>query len=128
LTVGILGLTYKAGTSTLRRSMALEIIRDLVAKGAHVKAFDPLANLSEVEDLPTFEVCANPYATARDADALVLVTEWAGFREMDLRRLQRVMKRPIFIDTRNLFDPTSMREVGFIYSGIGRGVGPETRA
>ncbi len=126
LVVGVLGLTYKAGTSTLRRSISLEIIRDLIAKGAHVKAFDPLANLAEVEDLPPFERCSDPYMAAQDSDAIVLVTEWANFRELDLSRLRRAMKRPVFVDTRNLFDPDSMAEAGFIYSGIGRGMTPHS--
>jgi len=121
LQVGILGLTYKPGTSTLRRSIALDIIRDLVAQGTSVKAFDPLARLDEVADLPPFEPCPDPYAVAQGSDALVLVTEWAGIRELDLPRLRAAMRRPVFIDTRNLFDPAEMQRAGFIYSGIGRG-------
>lgn len=122
LHVGILGLTYKPGTSTLRRSIALDIIRDLVAHGASVKAFDPLARLDEVVDLPPFEPCPDPYAAAQGSDALVLVTEWAGIRDLDLPRLRAVMRRPVFIDTRNVFDPAEMIQLGFIYSGMGRGI------
>ncbi len=121
LQVGILGLTYKPGTSTLRRSIALDIIRDLVAQGASVKAFDPLARLDEVADLPPFESCPDPYTAAQGTDALVLVTEWSGIRDLELSRLRAAMHRPVFIDTRNLFDPAKMQEAGFIYSGIGRG-------
>jgi len=122
LQVGILGLTYKPGTSTLRRSIALDIIRDLVDRGASVKAFDPLARLDEVADLLSFESCPNPYIAAQGSDALVLVTEWAGIYDLDLPRLRAVMRRPIFVDTRNVFDPTEMIRIGFIYSGIGRGI------
>jgi len=121
LQVGILGLTYKPGTSTLRRAIALDIIRDLVSQGASVKAFDPLARLDEVADLPPFQPCPDPYAAAQGSDALVLVTEWAGIRDLDLPRLRAAMRRPVFIDTRNLFDPAQMQKVGFIYLGIGRG-------
>jgi len=122
LRVGILGLTYKPGTSTLRRSIALDIIRDLVAQGASVKAFDALARLDEVADLPRFEPCPDPYTAAQGSDALVLVTEWSGIRDLDLPRLRAGMRRPVFIDTRNVFDPAEMIQLGFIYSGIGRGV------
>ena len=122
LQVGILGLTYKPGTSTLRRSIALEIIQDLVDHGALVKAFDSLARLDEVDGLPSFEVCADPYEAASETDAVVLVTEWPDLRSLDLLRLRRAMRRPVFIDTRNFFDPGEMMEAGFVYSGVGRGV------
>jgi len=120
--VGILGLTYKPGTSTLRRSIALDIISDLIVQGASVKAFDPLARLDEVADLPPFEPCPDPYAAAKGSDALVLVTEWAGIHDLDLPRLRAAMRQPVFIDTRNVFDPAEMIRLGFIYSGIGRGI------
>lgn len=123
LRVGVFGLTYKPGTSTLRRSAAVEIIRRLVAGGASVAAFDPLARLDEALDLPPFELCPDPYAAARAADALVVVTEWAGIREVSLRRLRAVMARPVLIDARNLFDPGAMEKLGFTYLGIGRGGG-----
>lgn len=125
LQVGILGLTYKPGTSTLRRSIALDIIRDVVAQGASVKAFDPLARLDEVADLPPFEPCPDPYAAAQESDALVLVTKWAGIHGLDLPRLCTAMRRPVFIDTRNVFDPIEMIQLGFVYSGIGRGIALE---
>jgi len=121
--VGVFGLTYKPGTSTLRRSAAVEIIRRLVAAGASVAAFDPLARLDEALDLPPFDLCPDPYAAARAADALVLVTEWAGIRELSLRRLRAAMRHPVIVDTRNLFDPHAMEKLGFTYFGIGRGGG-----
>lgn len=121
LRVGILGLTYKPGTSTLRRAISLDIIRDLNVHGASVKAYDPLARLEGSSDLPSFESCFDPYAAAQGSDALVLITEWAGIRNLDLPRLRAAMRRAVFIDTRNLFDPAEMQRVGFIYSGIGRG-------
>lgn len=122
LQVGILGLTYKPGTSTLRRSIALDIIRDLVAQGASIKAFDPLARLDDVADLPPFEPCLDPYAVAQGSDALVLVTEWSGIHDLDLARLRAAMRRPVFIDTRNIFNPAAMMQARFAYSGIGRGI------
>ena len=125
LQVGILGLTYKPGTSTLRRSIALEIVRDLSDQGVSVRAFDPLARLDEVSDLPSFESAPDPYSAAQGSDALVLVTEWTDICDLDLTRLRAVMSRPVFIDTRNLFDPVEMKEAGFLYSGIGRGSGSQ---
>jgi UDPglucose 6-dehydrogenase len=114
------GLTYKPGTSTLRRSVALEIIADLVSQGATVKAFDPLANLGELTDVPRFTVCGDPYAAADGSDALVLLTEWTGLRGLDLGRVQASMRRPVFVDTGNVFDPVEMGRSGFVYFGVGR--------
>ncbi len=123
LQVGVLGLTYKPGTSTLRRSGALEIIRDLTAQGAAVRAFDPLARLDEGLELPPFQACPDAYAVAEGSDALVLVTEWAGARTLDLHRLRAAVRRPVFLDTRNIFASEAMREAGFLYLGVGRGTG-----
>ena len=118
--VGILGLTYKAGTSTLRRAISLDIVRDLVQKGVKIKAFDPLASLSEVDNLPPMQMCAGPYAVSQGSNALVLVTEWAGIEDVDLKRLRENMSGEVFLDTRNLLDPERMSTAGFHYLGIGR--------
>jgi len=122
LRVGIWGLTYKSGTSTLRRSIALDIIASLVGQGVVVRAYDPLAHLNEVLDLPPFVFCHDPYEAVQDCDALVLVTEWAEIEDVDLNRVCKAMSQPVFIDTKNLFDPFKMRKTGFSYSGIGRGL------
>jgi UDPglucose 6-dehydrogenase len=118
--IGILGLTYKPGTSTLRRAISLDIVRDLIRRGAKVKAFDPLANLAEVPDLPPMQLCADPYQVAQDCSALVLITEWPDISSLDLPRLRRNMGGNVFLDTRNLLDPARMAEAGFRYFGIGR--------
>jgi UDPglucose 6-dehydrogenase len=120
LTVGVLGLTYKAGTSTMRRSAALPIIRTLVAAGARVRAFDPLAVMDDVVDAPPFERAATPEAAAAAADALVLVTEWDGIDALDLAALGRTMRRRVLVDTRNHFDPERAAAAGFTYLGVGR--------
>lgn len=120
--VGILGLTYKPGTSTLRRAISLEIIRDLVREGASVKACDPLANLTAVNDLPPMQMAADPYEAAQESDALILVTEWAGIESLDLPRLRGNMKGDVFFDTRNFFDPGRMQGAGFRYLGVGRSI------
>ena len=121
LTIGILGLTYKPGTSTLRRSAALEIIKQLVDRGAKVRAYDPKADMNEVHEHIEFEFCTDVSTVARDSDALVLITEWPEFKELDYVRLKHIMKKPVFIDTKNLLDSQQMSAKGFSYFGIGRG-------
>jgi len=118
--IGVLGLTYKPGTNTLRRSIAEEIISGLVDEGAEVRAYDPLADLGNGNSPSNFICSPDPYALADGCDALVLVTGWDGILELDWPRLRSAMRQPVFIDTRNLFDPEKMSQLGFAYSGIGR--------
>jgi len=121
LTIGVLGLTYKAGTSTLRRSAALEVIRDLINEGAIVKAHDPKADLEEIKLHHEFEFCPDLYAVAKGADALVIVTEWPEFKSLDFDLIKSVMKKPLLIDTKNMLDREQIMEKGFLYLGVGRG-------
>jgi len=121
LTIGVLGLTYKAGTSTLRRSSALEIIRELADKGARVKAYDPHADLGEIKSHHEFEFCADAYEAARDNDAMVIVTEWPEFKELDFPLIKSLMRKPIIFDTKNMLASERMNELGFLYLSIGRG-------
>ncbi|MDP2954532.1 MAG: nucleotide sugar dehydrogenase, partial [Chloroflexota bacterium] len=100
-TIGVLGLTYKAGTSTLRRSAAIEIIGELAAKGAQVKAHDPRADPVEVAQHQGFQFCPDPYQVAEAADALVVVTDWPEFKALDFGRIKARMRRPFLIDARN---------------------------
>lgn len=118
--VGVLGLTYKAGTSTVRRSVALELVRALGARGASVTAYDPFADLSEADALPPFTRVADPYAAAHGADALVIMTDWPEFRTLDLRTLRDAMRGTVLIDTRNTLDATAAAAAGFTYCGVGR--------
>ncbi len=121
LQIGILGLTYKAGTSTLRRSAAIEIIEDLVRGGAMVKAYDPKASPGEVRRHRGFEFCNNALAAARGSNALIVLTEWPEFKDIDYKTIKSVMKKPVIIDGKNLLDGDSLIKLGFTYSGIGRG-------
>jgi UDPglucose 6-dehydrogenase len=121
LKIGVLGLTYKAGTSTLRRSAAIEIIKDLTADGASVEAYDPKAAPEEVRRYRGFEFCNDPYTVARDSDALLVLTEWPEFKELDFIKIKSIMKKPVIIDGKNLLDADNLIGQGFIYSGIGRG-------
>lgn len=121
LTIGVLGLTYKPGTSTLRRSAALEIIQELIRQGAVVKAHDPKVFPEEVQQHPEFQFCPDPYQVAHGSDALVIITDWPQFRDLDFARLKAKMKKPVLIDAKNMLDGEKLAKMGFIYSGIGRG-------
>jgi UDPglucose 6-dehydrogenase len=127
-TIGLLGLAFKPDTDDLREAASVELAHLLLAEGALVRGYDPVANAKAREVLPEIELAADPYALAQDADALVLVTEWKEFRDMDRRRLRGLMRRPIFIDGRNLYKPEEMVELGFDYASIGRPVPNGTRA
>ena len=121
LTVCVFGLTYKAGTSTLRRSSSIEIINDLVAGGARIKAYDPKADLSEIQGKLEFEFCSDPMIAAKESDALIFVTDWPEFRELNFPRLKSLMKKPVIIDAQNMLDAESLINMGFVYLGVGRG-------
>jgi UDPglucose 6-dehydrogenase len=124
-TIGVLGLTYKPGTSTLRRSAAVEIIRDIVRRGGNVRAYDPKADPEETSLLKhEFTVCNDPYATAEGADGIVLITPWPEFGNLDLLRLRAPMRDRAFLDTANMLDPILVTRAGFLYQGIGRGFVP----
>jgi UDPglucose 6-dehydrogenase len=121
LTVGVFGLTYKAGTSTLRRSASLEIIKDLVSRGVKIKAYDPKADLREIQGQIKFEFCSDPFEAAKDTDAIILVTDWPEFKELEFSRLKTLMKKPVVIDAQNMLDSENLVQKGFIYLGVGRG-------
>ena len=122
LKIGVLGLTYKPDTSTLRRSASIEIIRELVGLNASVRACDPKADREELKEHSEFQLCEDAYAVAEDCDALVLCTAWPEFKDLDFSRLRVAMKRPLFFDTQNLLSPALLKEMGFTYLGIGRGI------
>jgi UDPglucose 6-dehydrogenase len=118
------GLAFKPNTDDIRESPALSVLKRLTNAGAHVSAFDPEAtenarralrhneNVSFAEDL---------YETVRDADAIILATEWGAFRNPNFSRIKEEMKTPILFDGRNQYDPETLEALGFQYAGIGRG-------
>ena len=118
--VGLLGLAFKPNTDDMREAPSLEIARLLLAGGAAVRACDPAAVEKASAILPQVDYRLDPYAVAVGADALVVVTEWNEFRNLDLARIKRSMRRPVLVDGRNIYDPAAMRELGFTYRGIGR--------
>jgi UDPglucose 6-dehydrogenase len=119
-TVGILGLSFKPNTDDIRESSSMVIIRDLLAVGAKVKAFDPAAMDEAKAILPEVEYGKDAYDVAKGSDALVLATEWNQFRRLDLQRIKTLLKMPVFIDLRNVYDPDQMKRLGFNYCGVGR--------
>ena len=124
-TIGVLGLAFKPEPDDLRDSPAIPIIEGLVDSGAKLRAYDPeaISNAREILDGVTF--CSDAYETATGCDAIVIVTEWNEFRALNLDRLGSLMNRQLIIDLRNLYDPTRMRERGFEYVSVGRGLDRE---
>jgi UDPglucose 6-dehydrogenase len=119
-TVGVWGLTFKAGTDDLRDSPAVEVVRRLMAEGAKVQAFDPTTVGKEVAELRgSIEICDDAYSACDGADALIVLAEWDEFRSADFRRVRDLMTGPLVIDGRNLLDPATMRALGFLHIGIG---------
>lgn len=118
--IGILGLAFKPNTDDMRFAPSITIIRALQKEGAAIKAYDPVAVERAKVIMPDIEYCKSPYDVAMDVDAIVLVTEWDEFEKLDLHKIKDVMRQPVFVDGRNLFDPQKMKELGFIYTGIGR--------
>jgi UDPglucose 6-dehydrogenase len=126
--IGLLGLAFKPDTDDLRDAPSLQIIERLLQMGARVKLYDPVA-MPRCRELyqasRAIQYCESPLQVATDADALVLVTEWNEFRLLNLPTLAKVMRRPLLIDGRNLFDPAAAQEAGFDYTGIGRCCRPQ---
>jgi len=119
-TIGVLGLTFKPETDDLRDSPALSILPPLAEKGARIQAHDP-AGMEEAKKLmPDLQYVDSPYEACQNADALVLLTEWNQYRALDLAKVKSLMKTPVFIDLRNVYDPAQMTELGFQYHSIGR--------
>jgi UDPglucose 6-dehydrogenase len=120
-TVGLLGLTFKPNTDDLREAPALDIARRLLAEGAAVRAYDPVAMPRALQLIPELQMAADVYDLARGCDAVVVCTEWNEFKNLDLQRLHDAMRQPIVIDGRNVYDPAEMTAHGFQYRGVGRG-------
>jgi len=125
--VAVLGLTYKPDTSTLRRSAALEVIGDLVRQGAKVNAHDPRADRDEVAAHSEFTFFDDPIAAVSGADALVLMTPWADYRELDFVAIKERMAKPYVLDTAGLWNAEKLSGLGFAYDEIGRGRRPRAQ-
>ena len=119
-TVGVLGLAFKPNTDDMRYAPSLDIIKGLLSEGAKVKVHDPAAIDAARGLLDGVEFCKDLYETAKGADALAIVTEWDEYKKLDLGKLKAVMRNPVLIDGRNVFDPDTVEKLGFVYKGIGR--------
>ena len=121
-TVGILGLAFKPNTDDMRYAASIVLAEGLSARGASIRAFDPVAMDNARELMPFIDYVEDAYAVAEGADALVIVTEWNEFRQLDFDRLKKLMRAPVVIDCRNVYDPKVLDRHGFTYVGVGRGV------
>jgi UDPglucose 6-dehydrogenase len=120
--VGILGLAFKPNTNSVAGSSSLRLAETLVSKGAHVRAYDPVAIPEARTRLNgTVRYCDSAYAAAEGSDALVVGTGWPEFRALDFDRIKHLLKNPVIVDTKNLLDSTRLRALGFEYVGVGRG-------
>jgi len=119
-TIGILGLAFKPDTDDMREAKSVEIIKSLQAEGAKIKAYDPVAMENTKKIIPDITYCESSYEVAEGADALVIVTEWREFKQLNLEKVRKVMNRPLIFDGRNIYDPEKKRRLGFEYYSIGR--------
>jgi len=118
--IGILGLSFKPNTDDMREAPSIDIIKALLKKGAKIKAFDPAAIENAKKIFPEITYCSDAYEVAKGSDAIVLITEWNQFRRLDLERIKKLLRKPIFIDLRNVYEPDEMKNLGFKYCGVGR--------
>jgi len=120
-TIGILGLAFKPNTDDMRYAPAIDVIESLQSEGATIKAFDPQAMNEAAHLVPRVKLCRDAYEVAHGADCLAILTEWNEFKELDFKRLKKLMRQPLIVDGRNIYDPRTMRKLGFRYLGVGRG-------
>ncbi len=120
-TIGLLGMAFKPNTDDMREAPSIDIAQMLIDGGATVRAYDPVAAENAHGILPDVTMVDDPYDMAKDSDALVVITEWNEFKQLDLDRIRTLMKTPILFDGRNVYDPAEVRSLGFSYRGVGRG-------
>src|SRR6266540_7029124 len=120
-TVGMLGLAFKENTDDMRDAPSVDISNALVAAGAKVRGYDPVARVTAAPLMPAVEIFDDVYKMAEGCDALIVVTQWNEFKQLDLEKIKELLKTPVIYDGRNIYDPNLMREMGFTYQAIGRG-------
>lgn len=119
-TLGVLGLSFKPNTDDMRYAPSLDIIAELQSHGAKVKAYDPHAMEKAKSLLTGVEFCKDAYALCKGVDCLLILTEWDEFKELDLAKVKKLLKQPIIVDGRNIYDPKKIRSLGFKYFSVGR--------
>lgn len=118
--VGVWGLSFKPDTDDMRESPSIDIIKALTGAGARVQAYDPIAMEASREILDGVAFCGDAYEAANGADAVLLVTAWNEFKQLDMERVRELMRNPVLLDGRNIYDPIELRGLGFTYAGVGR--------
>jgi len=119
-TIAVLGLSFKPDTDDIRNAPALELIGGLRSEGAKVQAYDPQAMEKAEKILKSITFCRDAYEACRNADCVILATDWAEFKSLNFKKIKRLVKRPLIIDGRNIYDPDALKKSGFTYVGIGR--------
>lgn len=119
-TIGILGLAFKPNTDDMRDAPSIAIINKFQQGKANIKAYDPAAIKNAVKIIKNVELANDPYSVAKDSDILIILTEWNEFRQLDLQKIKKLMKKPILLDGRNIYNPKILKELGFMYIGVGR--------
>ncbi|MCX5705761.1 MAG: UDP-glucose/GDP-mannose dehydrogenase family protein [Candidatus Omnitrophica bacterium] len=119
-TIGVLGLSFKPDTDDIRNAPAIELIRALQEEGAKIKVYDPQAMKKAKQVLKKVIFCKNSYEVCKGSDCLLVVTEWNEFKELDFAKIKKLLKRPLLIDGRNMYEPEKLINAGFTYVGIGR--------
>jgi UDPglucose 6-dehydrogenase len=119
--IGLLGLSFKPNTDDMRDAPSITVAQKLLSDGATVRAYDPVAMEVAKPLLPGVEMMSDPYTLAQGCDALVIMTEWNEFKQLDKPRLRDLMHHPVIYDGRNIYEPDEMVQFGFIYRGVGRG-------
>ena len=120
-TICVLGLAFKPNTDDMREAPAVDIVRQLLQEGATIKAYEPVAERQARMLLPEVLFLSSPYEACDDSDAIVVLTEWNEFRDVDFVDIKSRVRHPVLIDARNLYHPATMRAMGFAYEGVGRG-------
>lgn len=119
-TLAVLGLSFKSDTDDVRFAPAIDIIRLFQAEGASIRAYDPEAMPNARALLKDVVYAKNPYEAIRGADALLVLTEWDEFTQLDFKKIKKLLRHPVLFDGRNMFDAEALKKLGFRYYGIGR--------
>jgi UDPglucose 6-dehydrogenase len=120
-TIAVLGLSFKPNTDDIRDAPSLAIIQRLLKERVRIRVYDPVSMKEAEKIIPDIKYCKDPYDAIKGADALVIMTEWNQFRNLDLENIRKILNEPYFFDLRNIYDPQRLRDMGFHYYGVGRG-------
>ncbi len=119
-TICVLGLSFKPDTDDMRDAPSITIINALKDAGAKIKAFDPIAIEKAKQKITGIEFCTDAYEAAKDTELLIILTEWNEFKQLNLNKIKTLMKNPVILDGRNIYNPPEVKRLGFVYQGVGR--------